>query len=386
MKLAFVIHRYGAEVTGGSEAHCRGFAERLAERHEVTVLTSCARDHLTWQNHYPPGETREGRVRVRRFQVARPRDLERFRDISGVVFSGRASRDEERLWFEENGPLVPELLRHLKDHGREYDRIVFFCYRYYPSFFGLGLVAERAILVPTAEADPLIRTPALSSFFALPRGYLFNTVEEAELVRDRIEGRAPPASVVGVGVDEPRDPPDAALLDGLGVERPYVLYLGRIEPNKGCDTLLRYYARHVEPADERLTLVMAGPVAMPVPEQRRIRPLGIVSGPLREALLAHASALVVPSPYESLSMVLLEAWNHGVPALVNGWCRVLKGQVQRADGGLYYTDRREFWEGLRLLLDAPATARQLGSQGRAYVDREYRWPVVMEKVETVLRQ
>lgn len=384
MKLAFVIHRYGAEVTGGSEAHCRGFAERLAERHAVTVLTSCARDHLTWQNHYPPGEAREGRVRIRRFPVSRPRDLEGFRDLSSVVFGGGASRDEQRRWFEENGPLVPDLVTYLSDHGREYDRLVFFCYRYYSSYFGVPVVADRAVLVPTAEEDPLIRMPILSSFFSLPRAYIFNTVEEADLVRDRIEGTAPPSSIVGVGVDEPKEPPDSARLAEVGVQRPYLLYLGRIEPNKGCDTLLRYFAGQAEPAGHPLTLVMAGPVAMPIPKHRRIQTLGVVPGPLREALLANASALVVPSSYESLSMVLLEAWNHAVPALVNGWCRVLKGQVQRADGGLYYTDRSEFWEALRLLAEAPATARGLGAQGRAYVDREYRWPVVMEKVERML--
>ncbi len=386
MKLAFVIHRYGAEVTGGSEAHCRGFAERLAERHDVAVLTSCARDHLRWQNHYPPGEAREGPVRIHRFPVSRPRDLERFRDLSAVVFAGGASRHEQRRWFEENGPRVPDLVAYLSDHGRDYDRIIFFCYRYYCSYFGVPVVADRAVLVPTAEEDPLIRMPILSSFFALPRAYIFNTVEEAEIVHGRIEGTPPPSSIAGVGVDGPPQAPDPARLAEVGVESPYLLYLGRIEPNKGCDTLLRYFARQPEPGDNPLTLVMAGPVGMPIPRHRRIQPLGVVPGPLREALLAHASALVVPSLYESLSMVLLEAWNHAVPALVNGWCRVLRGQVQRADGGLYYTDRREFWEALRLLAEAPATARRLGAQGRAYVDREYRWPVVMEKVERMLAQ
>ncbi|HXK09366.1 MAG TPA: glycosyltransferase family 4 protein [Vicinamibacteria bacterium] len=386
MKLGCVIHRYGADVTGGSEAHCRGIAERLAERHDVTVLTSCARDYLTWRNAYPPGETSEGRVRVRRFPVARPRDLRRFRAISLVVFGGRASAADQRRWFEENGPLVPDLVRHLSDHGREFDRILFFSYRYYTSFFGLPTVADRAILVPTAEEDPLIRAPILAPFFSLPRGYLFNTVEEAELIADRMSGRRPPALIVGVGVDPPGQAPDTSPLAEAGVRRPYVLYLGRIEPNKGCDTLLRYFPRHPQPSDRPVTLVMAGPATMPIPAHARIQPLGVVSSKLREALLAHAVALVVPSPYESLSMVLLEAWNHGVPALVNGRCRVLKGQVLRGDGGLYYADRREFSAALGLLMDEPEVARRLGAQGRAYVDREYRWPVVMEKVEAMLCQ
>ena len=85
MKLACVVHRYGADIAGGSEAHCRHIAERLAERHDVTVLTSCAKDHITWRNEYPTGESRVGPVTVRRFPVARQRSLNRFRTISDIA-------------------------------------------------------------------------------------------------------------------------------------------------------------------------------------------------------------------------------------------------------------------------------------------------------------
>ena len=95
MKLACVVHRYGTDVTGGSEAHCRSIAERLAERHDVTVLTTCARNYVTWRNAYPPGETTVNGVRVHRFRVARPRHLHAFRDISDLVFTGSASLEEQ---------------------------------------------------------------------------------------------------------------------------------------------------------------------------------------------------------------------------------------------------------------------------------------------------
>src|SRR6185436_7908412 len=55
VKLACVVQRYGADIAGGSELHCRDLAKRLAARHEITVLTSCARDYVTWENSYPPG-------------------------------------------------------------------------------------------------------------------------------------------------------------------------------------------------------------------------------------------------------------------------------------------------------------------------------------------
>jgi glycosyltransferase involved in cell wall biosynthesis len=69
---------------------------------------------------------------------------------------------------------------------------------------------------------------------------------------------------------------------------------------------------------------------------------------------------------------------------VNGRCRVLKGQVERADGGLHYGTAREFAEALELLVRDPALARTLGAQGRAYVDGEYRWAVVMQRIDSLL--
>jgi hypothetical protein len=47
VKLAFIVQRCGAEIIGGSECPCRLIAERMAARHDVEVLTTCARDHVT---------------------------------------------------------------------------------------------------------------------------------------------------------------------------------------------------------------------------------------------------------------------------------------------------------------------------------------------------
>ena len=192
-----------------------------------------------------------------------------------------------------------------------------------------------------------------------------------------------PSTIIGCGLDPVTRPPDGSRLADLGIEDPFVLYLGRIDPNKGCDFLMRNFLRYAG-LGRRLQLVMAGPSSMEVPNHASIRALGFVDDNVREALLARARVLVMPSPFESLSMVLLEAWNRGLPALVNARCKVLRGQVERANGGLYYGNSAEFASALDYLLDHPDQARQLGRQGLAYIDREYRWPIVMEKVERLL--
>lgn len=390
MKLACVIHRYGAQVTGGSEAHCRAVASRLAHRHDVTVLTSCATDYVTWQNALPAGESQDGPVRVMRFRVDRPRDLNRFRELSELVFSHRAADEEQTEWFRSNGPSVPGLLAHLGTHGHSYDRILFWAFRYAPVWFGLPTVADRAVLVPTAEDDELIRfSPLVGAFFSQPRMYLFLTPEERDLVASHCTGPLPPHDVVGAGLDPA--PPVVAreALDRLGLPGDYLLYLGRVDKNKGCDRLFDAFIRYdsevtANGAAAPIPLVLAGPVVLPVPAHPRIRVLGFVDERTREALLRHAMALVMPSPFESLSLVVLEAWNHAVPVIVNGRCAPLRGHIRRADGGLYYDHPAEFVGAVRYLAAHRDVAVRLGAQGLDHVEREYRWGTVMARIEAAL--
>ncbi len=383
MKLAFVVQRYGADIAGGSEAHCRDLAHRLAGRHEITVLTSCARDYVTWNNECQAGSTFDGSVRVLRFAVERPRHMHDFASLSDEVFEGGASHERHEAWFRENGPQVPELLQHLREHGSSYDLVLFWTFRYYPSFFGVPLVRERAVLVPTAEEDKAIWLDGLQEYFRLPIGYLFLTPEEKALVSSRAGRPLHPSAVIGTGLEPTGPLPGRDALRAHGIPDDYILYLGRVDRNKGCDTLLEYFQEYAT-ASDTTPLILAGPVKIQIPEHPQIRSLGYVSDDLRSALLAHARLLVVPSPYESLSIVLLEAWNHGVPALVNARCKVLHGQVRRANGGLYYRTFNEFREALDYFRDHAVERRALGAQGLAYVEREYRWPTVLARVEDLL--
>lgn len=383
MKLAFVVQRYGADIAGGSEAHCRELAERLAARHDITILTTCARDYVTWENAYRSGTTTEGGVTIIRFRVARPRRMKEFADLSDEVLEGVAPLDRQEAWFRANGPDAPELLEHLRTHGSGYDLVLFWTFRYAPSFFGLPLVQSRAILLPTAEDDPAIRLSILEEYFRRPAAYLFLTPEEEALVSARAGRPLQPSATIGIGLEAPHPSLPRSALDALAIPDDYVLYLGRVDRNKGCHTLLDYFQAYAE-EHPTPTLVLAGPAKMQIPRHPRIRALGYVSDEVRTALLTHARALIVPSPYESLSIVLLDAWNHGVPALVNARCRVLAGQVTRANGGLYYRSAAEFAEALTYLLLHEPERAAFGRQGRAYVEREYRWPTVLARVEALL--
>jgi glycosyltransferase involved in cell wall biosynthesis len=391
VKLAFVVQRYGADIAGGSELHCRDLAQRLAARHDITVLTSCARDYVSWDNERPAGESTDGPVRVIRFAVSRSRRLHEFSSLSDEVFEGGASRARQEAWFRENGPQVPELLEHLRQYGRNYDAVLFWTFRYYPSFFGVPLVRERAVLLPTAEDDPAVHLDVTEEFFKTPAGYLFLTPEEQALVSARAGRTLEPSAVIGTGLEPTGPSPDRHQLRSLGIPDDYMLYLGRVDRNKGCETLLDYFQEYASMSPTStmsrvaMTLVLAGPVKLQIPRHDKIRALGYVSDGLRAALLAHARLLVVPSPYESLGIALLEGWNHGIPALVNARCQVLKEQVRRANGGLHYRSFSEFCEALDHLASHPDQRRALGKQGLDFVEREYRWETVLPRVEGVLK-
>ena len=386
MKLACVVQRYGAGIAGGSERHCREIALRLSARHDVSVLTTCAADYVTWDNELPAGTSVDGAVRVERFPVRRSRRLKAFADLSDEVFDGPSPEERQRDWFLENGPDSPALLDHLRVHGASYDAVLFWTFRYAPSFFGVPLVKDRAVLLPTAEEDRAIDLSVLEEFFQTPAAYLFLTPEEETLVSTRAGRQLRPAATIGMGL-EPASPAGTAASRPVAVpvSGPFLLYVGRVDRNKGCDTLLEYFADYAAVHPE-LSLVLAGPAKMRIPSHPRVHALGRVSDEVRDALISSATALVVPSPFESLSIVLLEAWNRGVPAIVNGLCAVLKGQVRRANGGLYYRSSAEFTETVEALRTHDDARRALGRQGLAYVEREYRWPIVLARVEALLNQ
>ena len=383
MNLAIVVQRYGEGVVGGSEEHCRAITERLAANHQVTVLTSQARDYVSWKPEFRAGTQRNGSMTVVRFPN-RKRRRARWFDINEMMLSEDLLPEEEDQWFRENGPRSPKLLHYLERHGNEFDAVLFWTYRYFPSYFGLPLVADRAVLVPTAEEDPAIRIGQLGNLFSLPRGFLFLTPEERDLVSSRVSGALAPSAVIGSGLEPASSGDGTSTLTDLGIDKPFALYLGRVDLNKGCATMFWNYLRYVSQSDSPIPLVVAGRAVMEIPQSPHIHALGYVSDSQRELLLSQADVVLMPSPYESLCIALLEAWNHGRPALVNGRCKVLRGQVIRANGGLYYDNPEEFGEAVRFLVEQPEIAAQLGRQGLRYVDQNYRWPIVMGKIEDFL--
>jgi glycosyltransferase involved in cell wall biosynthesis len=349
VRVAIVVPRYGAEVNGGAEALARQYAHRLADRAEVTVLTTCARDYRTWEDHYDAGASRDGDVEVLRFPVPEPRDGGAFDALSAKVLTGRETGPAvERRWMDLQGPHAPELLRHLREEGAGYDAVMFVPYLYATTVDGLPLVADRAVLVPAFHDEPPLRLGIY-------------------------EG------VVGVGLDPPPPADPERFRREAGLAGDYLLCLGRIEPSKGSDVLLRAHGRYRRVRRDGPALAMIGRPVMPLPREPWLVAPGFVSEERKHDAIAGALALVCPSPYESLSLVLLEAWSHGVPTISSEVSPVLVGQSRRAGAGLWYGDDLEYAACVDLLLRNRALAGALGRAGRRFV-AGLAWPAVVDRL------
>jgi glycosyltransferase involved in cell wall biosynthesis len=383
--VAFVVQRYGRDVTGGSEALARAVAERLLPFHDVTVFTTCARDYVTWRNELPEGEEEIGGVRVLRFPVEEERDLRAFNAFAEPLYARERKREEEIEFLRRQGPYAPRLVDALRAEKDGFAAVVFFTYLYYPTYWGLLAAPERSILVPTTHDEPPLRFAVYREVFDRPRAFAFLTPAERDLVSGRFGTGGRPSLVAGMGI-EPAAPGDVAGFRARhGLTRPYALYAGRIDAGKGCDAMLAHHERYRRAKHGSADLVLIGRLAMEEPRQEGVRHLGFLPEGEKATAMAGARALVCPSPFESLSIVLLEGLSLGAPGLVNALSPVLKEHCLRSNAGLFYGNGDEYAEALDLLVRDDALGAALGANGRRYVEAEYSWTVVLDRWRTLLR-
>jgi glycosyltransferase involved in cell wall biosynthesis len=379
VKLAVVVQRYGQAINGGAELHARYVAEHLAKHAEVEVLTTCAEDYVTWRNDLRPSVEPINGVQVRRFRVKRERDPKVFGQRSHRVFTQTHSVNDELRWLDAEGPTTPRLIDYLARNGAQYDYCLFFSYRYYHAYYGVRATSPRAILVPTAERDAAIGLAIFRSIFRGVRAVMYNSHEERAMIQAASQNEDVPGVVVGIGSEVPQSTQPGRFRQKYNISGPFAVYIGRIDKNKGCEELFEFFQAYLRGSSSNLSLVLIGHSLLPIPDDPRIRHLGFLDDADKFDALAAADLLIMPSYFESLSMVALEAWALGRPVLANGKCDVLKGQCIRSNAGLYYESLPEFIGTLRAIERNRWLSTALGKNGRMFFREHYDWPVLERK-------
>lgn len=380
-QIAIVVQRYGSDLVGGSETLAREYAERLLGRDfEVTVYTTTARDYVTWRSEYPLGDSVERGVRIKRFAPERERDLKAFNALAEPMYVRPTTPEDERVFLESQGPFVPSLIEALRADAFRYEAILFFTYLYYPSVEGIRVAGRKAVFVPTAHDEPPLRFAIFKEAFEGVKSYAFCSAPEARLVASRFDLSKIPQNVVGIGVDPPQSADVEEFRIVRGIERPYLLYAGRIDAGKGCDEMLRFYEHAQAGIMGCPDLYLIGKLAMELPGIPRLRHLGFVSEDDKRAAMAGAQALICPSPYESLSITLLEAMSLGTPVLASSRSDVLVDHCYKSQAGLIYGTAEEFTESVRLMVLDESVRCALGQNGKRYALAEFSWDSVLDRL------
>jgi glycosyltransferase involved in cell wall biosynthesis len=362
VRLLFVTPRYG-DVAGGAERAIRGFATRCCDGYDVEVATTCAVDHHLWHNELPEGSERDGAVLVHRFPVTqRPAGLR----FAGRSYLSQVSSLAGSVW---SAPMQ----RFLGAEQARFDAIVLAPYLLGTTFWSAAAHPARSLLVPCLHDEPEAHTAPMRALLERVRGCLFLSRAEEALARSLAPIRA--AHVVGVGVDVPA-PLAAGEVDGVraayGLDRPYVICVGRVEEGKRVDALVDLVAQH-RAAGHDLDLVLSG--TGPYRPPTWVRRIGFVEEPVKRGLVAGAVASVSASRLESFSLVLLEAWTERTPTLCDAACGPMAEHTGDGGGGLVYRGARSFSAGLETFAD-PAARGRFGAAGRAYVEERFSWDAV----------
>ncbi|WP_166670792.1 glycosyltransferase family 4 protein [Olivibacter sp. XZL3] len=413
-KIALVVQRYGLEVNGGAELHCRLLAERLNACYDVVVLTSCAQDYKTWNNYYDEGETDVNGVRVIRFKTLHsrnPKELHKLhrkfrkrkphqkvlRSLGILEYLEQKfpvldliTEQDEYDWAKNQGPYLPNLIRYLKEHEEQYSALIFFTYLYFPTIYGLRVNPAKSILIPTAHDEPPIYFPIFKKVFLLPKMILFNTDMERQFVQNLFENHFIKNDIVGVGFEKTLSSSTNVRAVkheyGLSENVKYFIYIGRIDEAKGCKELCDYFLEFCKNNDHlNVKLVLVGQDLMQLQPNEYIVKTGFVDDDIKNTLMVEAVALIIPSYFESLSMVTLESMINGVPVIANRHSEVLKSHILQSEGGFLYDSYTSFERVLKDALNKSADDLALmGSKAKEYVERNYSWDVIMKKLKTAV--
>lgn len=387
-RVAIVVQRCHESVVGGSEALAWQYAQLLSAAYDVEVLTSTATEHVRWDNVLTAGAQMRDGVVIRRFPVVLGRTpywnalYQRMCD-EATCLRGGTSRWHEALqdeFIRAQGPYCPDLCAWLREH--DYAAVLFCTYLYPTTYFGIRAVApERAIFVPTLHNETPAYFPVFRELYARYPHRIWLTDAERRAAQT-IWGYSG-GEVIGMAVEQ------LSTASPEIRDTPYVLYCGRIEAGKGCDDLLRAF-EHLS-LKGRIRLVLSGTDVIGLPKSPDIEFLGFVDEARKRALMAGACVFVLPSRYESFSIVTLEAMAQGTPVLVNGECEVMRDHVEQSGGGLFYRGVDNLVAKLERLCALPTPERErIGGAGRDYVRSRYSEEAIEQRlvayVERVVAQ
>lgn len=387
MKIAFVTPWYGQDIPGGAEAEARRTAENMAQRGlPVEVLTTCVRDfYADWSvNHHRPGRSDVNNVPVHRFPV-RPRNTAVFDAINAKLVEGQGITLAEEAVFMQEMVRSPGLETHIRDHCDEY-LFLLIPYMFGTTYWGIQVCPQRSYLIPCLHDESYARMRLLAEPFRQARGFICHSRAEIQLAKELYDLPNDRLVLMGGGVDTEYESDGGRFREKYGIHGPFLLYAGRKDRGKNLPLLVQYFQRFRRTGRSQVQLVLigGGELACGGTPGDGIHNLDFL--PMQDKWDAYAAASVLcqPSTRESFSLVMMEAWVAGTPALVHAECAVTADFCRQSNAGLCFASYPEFALALELLLKRPRLALAMGRNGREFVLTHYAWDRITERYVELL--
>lgn len=389
MKIAFVVPRLEPQLAGGAEVYCQKLTEKIVQKgYQVDLLTTCARDHFSWKNHYEPGNKIVNGVTVRRFLVDSNRVTPRFLMIQRKIDHRLPISEREELWWMEDSVRSQKMEEFIVNNKLRYDWFIFIPYLFGTTYWGIERVREKSLLIPCLHDEPFAYLDIFKKMFNKVRGIMFNTYPEIELAKKLYGLPEEKITMVSLGFELKKEYDGEKFRNMYGIYDPFILFAGRREGGKNIDMLLKYFHLYKRYNNSRIKLVLLGSGHLDLtPEDKdNIFDLGYLGEESKYNAYSAALAFCQPSANESLSIVIMESWLCARPVLVNSSCAVTKDHCMRSQGGLYFGNFQEFEGCINYLLSNKEIADKMGVNGRVYVKENYSWDAVLKRFDDSLKR
>ena len=400
MKIAIVVQRYGIQINGGAELHARQLAEHLDQQHDVEIITTKAESYLTWDNAINTDTEYVNNIKVHRFASGEKNNklqhyyYRKLRNRSKIpIFLRKLGlnklansaifdfKNYFAKWQQYQGPYCPELPKFIEAHQDDYDIFIFFTYLYYPTNSGLPIVAQKSLLIPTAHNEKPFFFNGFKYLFKQAKFIMYNSHSEKKLVEKTYPvAQKTKNDIAGVGIDPP-----VFTIGDRPVKEKYFVYIGRIDHAKNIPELVQMFNQYSENKDVKLILIGKNDHVKDI-SGKNIIATGFISEQEKNNWLYHSEALIIPSKFESLSMVTLEAMKMGIPVIANKNAEVLNDHIIQSQAGLAYDTYEDFEMALDNILQLTDKQREtMGINGKKYVENYYQWDKIMKKFDKAFK-
>jgi glycosyltransferase involved in cell wall biosynthesis len=388
-RITAIVPRFSKEILGGAEKHAYDILKILPDDYSIRVLTTTAKDYVTWKNEYKSEIIIDENLTIERFDSSKSRDIVKFNKLTDDLknkFPHQTDKDEED-WLIEQGPFCPKLLTRLKEIDSSTDIFIFFSYLYFPILKGLELFSKKSIFIPMFHDEFPIKLRLYKQFYNDEINYVFNTPEELSLFKTNFSFTPSKKSIVGTYVDfENFSSNNDFNIKNFNSEK-NAIAIGRMDIGKGFYDLVQLFQEWTlkNQLGWKLNIIGSNPSALIQKfESDSIHFLGSVSEKDKFTIISNSKFLINPSSMESFSIVIMEAWSHKKPILVNAKSEVLVGHCKRSNGGLWYEDYESFEATMNLLTTDANLQKHLGENGNKYVTSNFSKEVVRKKWKKIL--